>query len=304
VTENWPYPFRLGVVMEEISPDPAEALPIARGLGMTHVEFGSLWGRPLPQTTREDWERMKRLLRANGLQVAMVGPSTFKTVYLGHLSPDSIHRDPAFRAEMEAMARVMEAARYFEAPLARTFSFRREGMVGLGNPSPRLPRGGEIGSDMLARLRQAFLLICELADRMGVDVGLENVRSCWANTGYNTARIVEAVGSPRLKVVWDPANGFVSGEDHPYPDGYAQVRPYVAHVHAKDAALLDPDTGLTAWERIGDGAVDYRGQIAALIADGYDGVISIETHYEPAGKTPAEATRLTTEGLREVLASL
>lgn len=290
--------------MEEIHRDPEVALPIAHQLGMTHVEFGSLWGRPLPETIAADWERMETLLRENDLRVGMVGPSTFKTVYIGHLRPNEIERDGHYARELEAMDKVLEAARYFGAPLARTFSFRREGIVGLGNPSARLPRGGEIAPEMLERLSAAFGPICRRAENAGVDLGLENVRSCWGNSGWNAARIIEAAGSPRLKSVWDPANGFVSGEDRPYPDGYVQVRPRIAHVHVKDAVVLDANTGLTEWQRIGDGAVDYRGQMQALVDDGYEGVVSIETHYEPKGKTPAEATRLTTEGLLQVLASI
>ena len=75
-------------------------------------------------------------------------------------------------------------------------------------------------------------------------------------------------------------------------------------LYGPQRVVWDPANGLTTWERIGDGAVDYKGQFTALIADGYCGVVSVETHYEPAGKSPAEATRLTTEGLRAVLASL
>jgi len=304
VDKKWQYRFKLGVVMEEIHRDPEMALPFARQLGMTHVEFGSLWGRPLPETTPEDWARMAALLEDNELEVAMVGPSTFKTVYIGHLRPDEVERDAHFLTELAAMEKVLRAAQYFKAPLARTFSFRREGIVGLGNPSARLPRGGEIADDMLDRLRAAFAPICRLADDAGVDLGLENVRSCWGNSGWNAARIIEAAGSSRLKSVWDPANGFVSGEDRPYPDGYLEVLPYIAHVHVKDAVVLDPSTGLTEWQRIGDGAVDYLGQMRALIDDGFEGVVSVETHYEPEGKTPAEATRLTTEGLLQVLHSV
>ncbi len=304
MSNAWPYPFKLGVVLEEIDHDPAHSLPNACDLGMTQVEFGSLWGCPLHDASDAQLDEMRRLLAAHGLSVAMVGPSTFKTLYLGHLAPAEIERDDQFRQELARIRRTMELARAFGAPLARTFSFRREGMVGLGNPSPRLSRGGEIEPAMLERLRRAFSPICDLAEVVGVLLGLENVRSCWANSGWNTRCIVDAIGSPRLKVVWDPADGYVSGEDASYPEGYEAVRPYIAHVHLKDARLLDPATGLTAWERIGDGEVDYRGQLAALIADGYSGAISVETHNQPAGKTPAEATRLTTAGLRRVLASL
>ena len=304
MTETWPYPFKLSVVASEIHDDPTIALPFARELGMTHVELDRLWGRKITDLTDAELEQVREQLKALDLKVAMVGPSTFKTVLLGHLGLEEIGGDTHFQAELEVIRRAMELSHFFAAPLVRTFSFRREGMIGLGNPSPRYPRGGEIPAEMLEKIRKGFGLICELAEKEDVYLGLENVRSCWANTGWNTRRIVEAAGSSRLKVVWDPANAFVSGEDAAYPKGYVQIKPYMAHMHAKDARLLDPKTGLTTWERIGDGAVDYKGQMAALVEDGYSATISIETHYEPPGQTPAEATRLTTEGLRDVLASL
>jgi sugar phosphate isomerase/epimerase len=33
------------------------------------------------------------------------------------------------------------------------------------------------------------------------------------------------------------------------------------------------------WAIIGQGTIDYAGQFRALATDGYDGAISIETHY-------------------------
>jgi sugar phosphate isomerase/epimerase len=304
MTASWPYPFKLGVVAGEIHEDPAVSLPFAKTLGMTHVEFGSLWGRRITDIADGELEPVRALLRDLGLQVVMVGPDTFKLVKLGHLALHEIAGDAHFQAEMAVLRRSIEIARFFGAGLVRTFSFRRDEMVGLGNPSPRLPRGGEIPDAMLDKLCKAFELICTVAEQEGATLGLENVRSCWANSGRNTGRLVERVGSPRLKVVWDPANAFVSGEEPVYPDGYLAVRPYIAHVHLKDARVVDAVAGLTAWERIGNGQVEYRAQVQALIDDGYRGVVSIETHYEPPGKSAAEATQLTTEGLRHLLASL
>lgn len=304
MTATWPYPFQLGVVAGEIDEDPAVALPIARSLGITHVEFGSLWDRRITDISDAELEPVRALLADSGLQVVMVGPDTFKMVKLGHLALHEIAADPHFVAEMAALRRSIEIARLFDAPLVRTFSFRRDDMVGLGNPSPRPPRGGEIPDATLDKICKGFELICAVAEQEDITLGLENVRSCWANSGWNTRRIVERVGSDRLKVVWDPANAFVSGEDPVYPDGYLAVRPYLAHVHLKDARVVDAASGLTAWDRIGDGELNYPPQLQALVDDGYRGVVSIETHYAPPGKTPAEATRLTTEGLRQLLAAL
>ena len=131
-------------------------------------------------------------------------------------------------------------------------------------------------------------------------LGLENVRSCWGNSGHNAARILAAVDHPRLRAIWDPGNDFVSG-GVPYPDGYRAVLPYLLHVHVKDAAVVDDATGLTRWAPIGSGAVDYAGQIDALRGDGYAGVVSVETHWRKEGASRLESTRETLAGLRQFL---
>src|SRR5205814_9546365 len=99
---------------------------------------------------------------------------------------------------------------------------------------------------------------------------------------------------------------FVSG-GVPYPDGYEAVRPRMLHVHVKDARVVDATTGLTRWEAIGEGEVDYQGQIRALLEDEYAGVVSLETHWRPSGSTPEAASRRSFDGLltlvREVMDS-
>ena len=66
------------------------------------------------------------------------------------------------------------------------------------------------------------------------------------------------------------------------PDGYANVRPYVRHVHFKDSKV-DPATGQRPWTLEG-GVIDWAGQIAALVKDGYQGYVSVEHHVRPQVK--------------------
>ena len=109
------------------------------------------------------------------------------------------------------------------------------------------------------------------------------------------------VDSPWLRAIWDPSNGFVSGEEDAFPAGYRRVKPYMAHVQVKDAVVADPATGLTRWERIGDGAVDFVGQLRALKEDEYTGYVSIETHWSPVGGNSEANTRATYAGLMDIL---
>ena len=131
-------------------------------------------------------------------------------------------------------------------------------------------------------------------------LALENVRSCWGDSGHNTATILQQVDSPWLKVIWDPANGFVCGEED-VDAGFEAVRPFVAHVHLKDAVLEDAETGLTRWERIGAGQVDLQGQLERLVAHGYSGCVSVETHWSPEGGDKISNTRATHASLVETL---
>jgi sugar phosphate isomerase/epimerase len=97
----------------------------------------------------------------------------------------------------------------------------------------------------------------------------------WTDTGTRTARVVRAVNHPALGVNWDPCNALLAGEI-PYPDGYAALRGLVRHVHFKD--VLRHTAGP---EFVTEGEIDWRGQLAALAADGYQGCISVETHRRP-----------------------
>ena len=49
-------------------------------------------------------------------------------------------------------------------------------------------------------------------------------------------------------------------------------------MHIKDARK-NPQTGKNVWRPVGGGKLDYLGQFRALIADGYTGTMSLETHY-------------------------
>jgi sugar phosphate isomerase/epimerase len=122
--------------------------------------------------------------------------------------------------------------------------------------------------------------LAEQAAGQGVTVGLENEHACNIATGEETARVLAALNHPALKVVWDPANAMVAGEN-PFPEGYARIPPSrIVHVHAKDCRVHDRQA---EWLELGQGSVDWKGQIAALERDGYSGWISLETHWPGPG---------------------
>ena len=143
-------------------------------------------------------------------------------------------------------------------------------------------------AERLAAIRAILLDAARRAEDLGLTLCVENVRSCFGNKGVNTAAILAAVDHPNVRAIWDPANDFVSGGEDFRP-GYEATKPWMVHVHAKDATEIDAATGLTAWTAIGAGDLDWTAQICALIDDGYGGHISLET----TGTRRAAAARRT-----------
>ena len=118
--------------------------------------------------------------------------------------------------------------------------------------------------------------LAEKATKQGVIIGIENEHACQIGTAEESKAILAAVQHPNLKLVWDPANALVAGEV-PFPHGYRLLPAHrIAHVHVKDCHM---DGHKPIWGPVGSRHVDWKGQVAALIDDGYKGYLSLETHW-------------------------
>ena len=100
----------------------------------------------------------------------------------------------------------------------------------------------------------------------------ENEKEIYGDVPARCLDIVRSVGSPHLRLAWDPAN-FVQVGVRPYTEGYAILRPHLEYVQIKDALAAD-GTVVPAGE--GDGEVAQT--IRALRHDGFDGFFSLEPH--------------------------
>ena len=291
------FPFSLSLVAEEMGDDFERALKGACSMGISELEFGSLWGDRIDTVPFERMVIAREMLDRAGLSVRILSTGAFKPVNLEAVDREHIHTDPNVIEHLRLLNTTIEAAGFFGAPLVRIFTFRRDTIPALGNPSPREPDGGDFPDEILDKIAIALEPALQFAERKGVALAVENVRSCWCNSGKNTARLLERVQSPWLKVIWDPANAYVSGETKVVETGYRLVKPSIAHIHLKDAVVVDNQTGLIEWEKIGAGECDIATQLRALRDDGYDGCLSIETHWNPAGSDREENTYQTYLGL-------
>ncbi len=267
--------FKLAVISDEVSQDFEHSLKVISELGATHVEVRDLWGKNISQLSDSEVNEVKRLASKYGLEISNLDSFIFK-VY--------IWDDAGYEEHLKVLRRVIEVSKKLDLGYTRIFTFWWQG-----------------GLDKhLARLTERLSRAIEIAEREGFYLVIENEYSCIVGTGAEARRLVDALNSKYVKVLWDPGNAFFAREA-PYPDGYEAVRGLVMHVHVKDAIV---ENGHFSWRPIGKGAIDYRGQFKALIDDGYDGVVSLETHYVPQGGSKEDGTRESFKGIVDILNEL
>ena len=107
------------------------------------------------------------------------------------------------------------------------------------------------------------------AERRAVIFALENEGSTVAGTCAEARAIGDAIGmSPGVTFCWDINNGIGCGESA-FPDGYAQIKGRISHLHVKpnENQALDPVAG---------SRLTYVELLRKVLADGYSGAASIE----------------------------
>ncbi len=153
---------------------------------------------------------------------------------------------------------------------------------------------GEIPEDLERDDVQAMLgrmeRLCALGDELDVTVAVE--------TGPESAEVlrafIERLGSPRLRVNYDPANMLMRGFDH--MGGVEVLAPYIVHTHAKDAVREDPDG--RRQRPLCEGDVDIPAWIAELKRVGFDGWVCVERE---AGQDKLGDARRALELLRRLI---
>jgi len=288
--------YQFGVITDEIDLNFERACRIAAEEGMTYVELHRMWDKDIHELTDGELDRAKLIVDELGLKTHLICGMFFRPFSLGDVELAGMNEHPRYHEHMERLEKFIQIAHKFDAPNIRTFGFTRD--VGGGNPSLRSADGGGMGDETLEKIAFGLRAACARLQAEGLTLALENARSLYTNTGGNMRRVLDAVQMPNLKIIWDPANAFVAGEDP--ADGYRQVKGHIVDVHCKDAIVADAATGLTTWERIGHGGTDWATQIHLLLDEPVEHY-TIETHWKKKGQDKAENTRQTFASLKNFI---
>lgn len=279
--------MRLSVITDEISMDLAHALSVMKEYGCTGAEIRSLWGTNIGDLTDEQTDEALKLLDQAGFETVCLASPLYKCELpgLGTKTTGNTHQATERTADeqMELLKRLHKRANQFGTKFIRVFAYWR-----------RDPLNPEI-EDAIAAGMADGIKYCEDNDLVML---LENEHACYFGTGVECGAFLARINSPALRGVWDPGNAFFAGEQA-FPVGYEAMKPYIEHVHIKDAELLA--SGKYRFIVVGEGEIDYKGHFAALKADGYKGYLSMETHYKPFGGTAEQGTRMALQGLLKLL---
>jgi L-ribulose-5-phosphate 3-epimerase len=275
----------IAAITDEFSPTLSVAIPVMREIGMAAAELRVIDGKNILDLSEEELKRTKAALDEAGMRVISIASPVLKCVLPGGPDLDSRFQHDAFASkhtfddQPRLTDHAIKVAKFFNAPIIRVFSYWR-------TVRPELCHEAIV---------TALAQLAKLAEQEDLIIGLENEHACNIGTAAETARILDFVPNKHLKLVWDPANALVAGED-PFPGGYSLLpKDRIAHVHAKDCHM---DGDKPIWGPLGSRRVKWKEQIAALLADGYQGAISLETHWPGPNGDKFEASRICGWNLR------
>ncbi|MGI9536400.1 MAG: sugar phosphate isomerase/epimerase family protein [Desulfocapsaceae bacterium] len=246
---------------DEVSDDLDVQIRAIQELGWKHIDLRTVDGKNVSSLSDDEFERAYHRLQENDIAIACFGSTVANW---GREVNSDLAQD---LEELRTSIRHMQSAgvRYL-----RIMSYK------VAEPAPL---GGEMESAIINGIKQ----IVEMAEDGGVVCLHENCLT-WGGQSYlHSLRLLDAVDSPALRLVFDTGNPVsmkdVRGSDpYDYQDAYLffeQVKEYVDYIHIKDA-VVDSDGVRYVFPGQGDGRVR---EILKSVSETRPGLpISIEPH--------------------------
>jgi sugar phosphate isomerase/epimerase len=206
--------------------------------------------------TKGQLNEAKKMIQDHGLNVSAIGSPIGK-----------VKLDEPFGPHLDKFKHAVDLALLFETPYIRMFSYYA-------------PEGKNI-DDYRDEVMERMAAKVEILRDVDVTMVHENEAHIYGHTAEQCVEIVKAVDSPKLRLVYDPAN-FVWGEKitDNVESCWPVMKPYVVHIHIKDWKLGAKDVGSIPGQ--GDGQI--KELLAELAAINYDGCLTMEPHLQTGGQ--------------------
>ncbi len=281
---------KLGVITDGISRELERALAVMNEVGLTQAELQYVWDKEVGDLSDKQLDRAQRLVAAHEVEVSCISRHIFGGLALGDLSPTA----PVYRKHLADLNRCIDMAQALDCPLVRIMSFKKE-MILFGS------QGAEewnVAQGAWDKARELIAGAARIAEDRAITIVVETGNNAITNSAFLARRMVDEIGSARLKVMWDPANALYSTEAA-YPDGYQALKGALGHIHLKDV-VVEISKATIACRQLGTGQMaPYLDDMAtALKNDGYAGAISLESVYRPLGGSFEDGFRASVGALK------
>ncbi|MFQ5772189.1 MAG: sugar phosphate isomerase/epimerase family protein [bacterium] len=245
--------MRIGFVTDEISLDVEEAIRVGTAWRVRDYELRMIGEDRIPNITEKQIYQILQLQKNFGIHITALSPGIFKS---------TVREETQIKQELEEiLPQTIQQAKILGAKTIIVFGFLKSELE---------PAEHE------EKVVEMFKLAAESAWQHGLILAVENELGFWCDNGQNTARILSKVNSPAFRANWDPANT-IGTDETPYPHGYENIKKWIANVHVKDTIK----NTLVECVPVGQGKVDWPGQLQALVQDRVVDHVTIETHCLP-----------------------
>ena len=270
--------MKMGVICDGVSRDLAHTLTVMDEFDLEYAELQFVWDKEVGDHSKEQIAEMKTLLEKHNKPVSCLSRHIFAGMDKNNVPGDETHTK-----HMDALKRVIDMAHELGSPLVRIMTPRKEQILWGHNGAEQWNVQHGVWDAMLPLIAPAV----DLAKSEGLQLVVETGNGTLVNSNYTARKLIDDLDAKdTLKILWDPANNCWCHETM-YPDGYEEAKDgYIGHIHIKDVKVDSPRATLEV-RKMGEGqlADQFQPMADALRADGYDGVISMESVYRPKGGT-------------------
>jgi 3-dehydroshikimate dehydratase len=247
---------KLSAFADEVTDGFLQQVEYLAGEKVGYIEPRFVNKKNIMDLTKAELNEAKKMIDDHGLKVSAIGSPIGK-----------VKLDEPFEPHLDKFKHAVDLAVFFETPYIRMFSYYA-------------PEGKNI-DDYREQVMERMAAKVEVLADADVTMVHENEANIYGHTAANCVDMVETINSPKLRLVYDPAN-FVWGEKltNNVEVCWPVMKPYVVHIHIKDWKLGSGDVGSVPGE--GDGQI--KELLAELAAANYDGCMTMEPHLQTGGQ--------------------
>ncbi len=246
---------------DEVSDDLDVQIRALQELGWRHIDLRTVDGKNVSSLSDKEFARVLEKLEENGIAIACFGSTVANW-------GREVQRD--LEQDLEELRTSIKHMRKAGVRHIRIMSYRVIEPEPLGTPMEQ---------EVIAGVRR----IVEIAEDNGVVCLHENCQTWGGQSAEHSLRLLEAVDSPALRLVFDTGNPVsmkdVTGSDPYYFQDsflfFEQVKEFVDYVHIKDAVL---DNQSARYVGPGEGGGRVKEILKAVAEDRPGLPISIEPH--------------------------